>query len=72
MMLGAIFAWTSKREDRQLANGLTYEPQTFVERYNWLEESAESTKFRVVTALRGFRPSKDNIAARVRLPVNLL
>ena len=36
MMLGPILAWTSKREDRQLANGLTYEPQTFVGRHNWL------------------------------------
>ena len=35
---------------------------------DWLEESAESTKFRVPVAQRGFRPSRENIAARVRLP----
>jgi hypothetical protein len=68
MMLGPILAWISKREDRRLANGVTYEPQTFVERHNWLEESAES-KFRVVpVAQRGFRPSRKSIAARVKLP----
>ena len=48
---------------------MTYEPQTVVERHNWLEESAESTKFRVVTVVqRGFKPSRENIAAHVRLP----
>src|SRR5580704_8086456 len=29
---GPILLWTSKREDRQLANGKTYEPPTFVDR----------------------------------------
>jgi len=68
-MLGPILAWISKREDRRLANGVTYQPQAFVERHNWLEESAESTQFRVVpVAQRGFRPSRKSIAARVRLP----
>ncbi len=32
---GPILLWSSKREDRQLANGKTYEPQTFVDRRNW-------------------------------------
>jgi radical SAM superfamily enzyme YgiQ (UPF0313 family) len=32
---GPILLWTSKREDRQLANGKTYEPPTFVDRRNW-------------------------------------
>ena len=32
---GPLLLWTSKREDRQLAAGKTYEPQTFVERRNW-------------------------------------
>ena len=32
---GPILLWTSKREDRQLARGKTYEPQTFVDRRNW-------------------------------------
>jgi radical SAM superfamily enzyme YgiQ (UPF0313 family) len=32
---GPILLWTSKREDRRLARGKTYEPQTFVDRRNW-------------------------------------
>jgi radical SAM superfamily enzyme YgiQ (UPF0313 family) len=32
---GPILLWTSKREDRQLARGKTYEPETFVDRRNW-------------------------------------
>jgi len=32
---GPVLLWTSKREDRQLARGKTYEPPTFVDRRNW-------------------------------------
>ena len=32
---GPVLLWTSKREDRQLAQGKTYEPPTFVDRRNW-------------------------------------
>ncbi|MFZ0312206.1 MAG: radical SAM protein [Candidatus Korobacteraceae bacterium] len=32
---GPILLWTSRREDRQLAQGKTYEPPTFVDRRNW-------------------------------------
>ena len=32
---GPILLWTSKREDRRLARGKTYEPPTFVDRRNW-------------------------------------
>jgi radical SAM superfamily enzyme YgiQ (UPF0313 family) len=32
---GPVLLWTSKREDRRLARGKTYEPPTFVERRNW-------------------------------------
>jgi radical SAM superfamily enzyme YgiQ (UPF0313 family) len=32
---GPILLWTSRREDRQLASGKTYEPPTFVDRRNW-------------------------------------
>ena len=35
--LGPILLWASKREDRRLAAGKTYEPQTFLERRNWVE-----------------------------------
>lgn len=69
MLLGPVLVWTSKREDRRLANGVKYEPQMFVERHNWTEESGQGTKFKVVTmAQRGFRPSLESIAASVALP----
>jgi hypothetical protein len=29
--------WMSKREDKRLARGETYEPKTFVDRRNWAE-----------------------------------
>ena len=32
---GPILLWSSKREDRLLARGKTYEPKTFVDRRNW-------------------------------------
>jgi radical SAM superfamily enzyme YgiQ (UPF0313 family) len=33
--LGPVLVWTSKREDRRLARGRTYEPPTILERTNW-------------------------------------
>lgn len=35
--LGPVLLWTSKREERRLANGQTYEPPTIIERRNWVE-----------------------------------
>ena len=35
-VVGPVLLWTSKREDRRLARGKTYEPRTFVDRRNWL------------------------------------
>jgi len=67
--LGPILLWTSKREDRRLAQGITYEPPTFVERHNWVEDSADGTKFKVVTLTQhGFRPALQSIAAPVAWP----
>ena len=37
IVVGPVLLWSSKREDRRLAAGQTYEPRTFVERRNWLE-----------------------------------
>jgi radical SAM superfamily enzyme YgiQ (UPF0313 family) len=37
MVTGPLLLWSSKREDRRLAAGKTYEPPTFVERRNWAE-----------------------------------
>lgn len=34
--VGPILLWSSKREDRRLAEGHTYEPPTFIERHNWV------------------------------------
>ena len=69
MVVGPVLFLTSKREDRRLAEGLTYEPQTFVERHNWVEDHAAGEKSNlVVMAQRGFRPSLENIAARWHCP----
>jgi len=35
--LGPVLLWSSKREDKRLARGKTYEPKTFVDRRNWIE-----------------------------------
>ncbi len=34
--LGPLLLWTSRREERRLAKGKTYEPPTFLERSNWV------------------------------------
>jgi hypothetical protein len=34
-VLGPVLLWTSRREDRQVAAGKTYEPPTILERRNW-------------------------------------
>jgi radical SAM superfamily enzyme YgiQ (UPF0313 family) len=34
-VLGPVLWWSSRREDRRLRAGATYEPQTIVERRNW-------------------------------------
>jgi radical SAM superfamily enzyme YgiQ (UPF0313 family) len=36
-LLGPILLWTSRREEKRLAQGVTYEPPTFIERRNWAE-----------------------------------
>jgi radical SAM superfamily enzyme YgiQ (UPF0313 family) len=37
--LGPILWWSTRREERRLAKGRTYEPPTFVERRNWVSVS---------------------------------
>jgi len=34
-LTGPVLLWTSKREDRRLQRGKTYEPPTFIDRRNW-------------------------------------
>jgi hypothetical protein len=36
-LLGPVLLWTSRREQRRLDHGKTYEPKTFIERRNWVE-----------------------------------
>jgi radical SAM superfamily enzyme YgiQ (UPF0313 family) len=36
-LLGPVMLWTSRREQRQLAEGKTYEPPTIIERRNWAQ-----------------------------------
>jgi len=37
--LGPILWWSTRREERRLAKGRTYEPPTFIERRNWVPAS---------------------------------
>ena len=37
--LGPFLLWTSRREQRQLGKGKTYEPRSFVEHRNWSTQS---------------------------------
>jgi hypothetical protein len=34
-VLGPILLWSTRREEKRLASGHTYEPPTFLERCNW-------------------------------------
>jgi hypothetical protein len=34
-VLGPLILWTSKREEKRLASGFTWEPAVVVERRNW-------------------------------------
>ncbi len=35
-LIGPVLLWTTRREERRIAAGKTYEPPTFLERRNWL------------------------------------
>ena len=34
-LAGPVLLWTTRREDKRLARGVTYEPPTILERRNW-------------------------------------
>ena len=36
-LLGPVLLWTSRREEKRLAAGKTYEPPTIIERTHWVE-----------------------------------
>jgi hypothetical protein len=38
-VLGPVLLWTSRREQKQLSKGKTYEPKTFIEHRNWSTET---------------------------------
>jgi radical SAM superfamily enzyme YgiQ (UPF0313 family) len=44
MALAPILWWTTNREERQLAEGKTYEPPTIVERANWQTDPSTSSE----------------------------
>jgi hypothetical protein len=37
LLAGPMLLWTTRREQKRLDAGITYEPQTFIERRNWVE-----------------------------------
>jgi radical SAM superfamily enzyme YgiQ (UPF0313 family) len=37
-LFGPVLLWTSRREEKRLARGQTYEPRTFVEQANWAND----------------------------------
>jgi hypothetical protein len=37
--LGPVLLWSTRREEKRLASGRTYEPPTFLERRNWIPAS---------------------------------
>ncbi|MBS1875547.1 MAG: radical SAM protein [Acidobacteria bacterium] len=39
-LLGPVVLWTTRREERRMAEGRTYEPATFLERMNWAPDGA--------------------------------
>ncbi|MBI5086269.1 MAG: cobalamin B12-binding domain-containing protein [Acidobacteria bacterium] len=36
-LFGPMMLWLTRREERRLERGVTYEPETFIERKNWVE-----------------------------------
>jgi radical SAM superfamily enzyme YgiQ (UPF0313 family) len=42
-LLGPFLLWATRREERLLARGVTYEPQPIIERHNWPLPEAPST-----------------------------
>ena len=69
MAVGPLLFLTSKREDRRLAKGVTYEPPTFVERRNWIETDQQAHAANVTTLKpRLAAPVMDTIAAQVMVP----
>ena len=41
-LIGPVLLWTTRREERRVAAGKTYEPPTFLERRNWIPAAEHS------------------------------
>jgi hypothetical protein len=55
-LLGPVLWWTSRREDKRLAAGQTYEPAPIIDRRNWVDEPGLSATARVVDKARRLAP----------------
>ena len=55
-LLGPVLWWTSRREDKRLAAGQTYEPAPIIDRRNWSETPVPSATARVVDKARRLAP----------------
>jgi hypothetical protein len=49
-VLGPVLLWSTRREERRLAAGTTYEPTTIIERRNWGLPETLSSAFPPATA----------------------
>jgi hypothetical protein len=68
MVVGPALYLTSKREDRRLAQGVTYEPPTFVERRNWVDVEWQPHEARTKNIRsRVAAPMMETIAAQAGL-----
>jgi hypothetical protein len=52
-LLGPILLWTTLREEKRLARGVTYEPEPITERRNWLPAEGPSALEAALQAGRG-------------------
>ncbi len=43
-LIGPVLLWSSYREDRRLARGVTYEPPTIIERRNWFDPDPHAAR----------------------------
>jgi len=49
-LLGRVMLWTSRREQKQLDQGKTYEPKTFVEHRDWRPPTPASDRVQIAVA----------------------
>ena len=55
-LLGPVLWWTSRREEKRLANGQTYEPTPIIERTNWVEGDTRRAQSPAVFTPRRLAP----------------